>query len=187
MTKLLRPSALGAFLALVLLVPASVAFACVGLMTLTVANSTVEPGGTVVVRGGAFGQDAPIDIRLDSPDGPLLATVPKPTSTMTGRFEVPVVIPASTAKGQHLIVAVQDSHHMNTGSPARATIQVGTTAPVIGAAPPVRPVGLVEDDGPSVGSLALIGLGATAVALLLAALAAMAGGSRKARPEPAKA
>lgn len=186
MTKLLRPSTLAAVVALVLIVPASLAFGCVGLMTLTTATSAVEPGGTVVVRGGAFGQDAPIEIRLDSPQGPLLATVPKPESTMTGRFEVPVVIPAGTAKGQHLIVAVQDSHHMNTGSPARATIQVGATAPVIGAVPPPRPATLAADDGPSVGSLALIGLGAAAVALLLAALASMAG-SRKARPEPAKA
>ena len=187
MTKLLRPSTLGALIAFALIVPTSLAFACVGLMTLTTANSTVEPGGTVVVRGGAFGQDAPIELRLDSPQGPLLATVPKPNSTMTGRFEVPVVIPADTSKGQHLIVAVQESHHMNTGSPARATIQVGSTAPVVGAVPPVRPASLTESDGPSVGSLALLGLGSAAVALLLAALAAMAGGSRKAQPEPAKA
>jgi len=42
-----------------------------------------KPGGTVNVSFKEFAQGAPIEVHLDSPTGPLLATQVAPTSTMT--------------------------------------------------------------------------------------------------------
>lgn len=67
-----------ALAAVAVLEPAGLAWACVGLMSLTTDSSTVQPGGTVTVLGKEFAQDEPIEIHLDSPTGPVLATVPPP-------------------------------------------------------------------------------------------------------------
>lgn len=187
MSKHLSRSVLPVFVALVVALPAGLAFACVGVMSLTTEVTRVEPGGTVPVTGRGFAQAAPVEIRLDSPSGQLLATAPPPMSTMTSVFTIPVVIPADVPKGQHLLVAVQNYHHMNAGSPARATIQVGAEAPVLGAGEDVRPTALTEGSGPGGGLLLLIGLGVAAAGLLLAGFVNLLVARRQAQPEPAKA
>lgn len=187
MNKHLWRSVLSVFVALAVAVPAGLAFACVGIMSLTTEVSRIEPGGTVPVTGRGFAQGAPIEIRLDSLTGPLLATAPAPMSTMTSQFTIPVVIPADTSRGQHLLVAVQNYHQMNAGAPARATIQVGAEAPVLGAGEDLRPTALTEGSGPGGGLLLLIGLGVAAAGLLLAGFVSLLASRRQARPEPAKA
>ncbi len=158
-----------AAVAAVAIVPAGLVWACVGLMSLTTSSSTVEPGGTVTVFGKEFAQGAPVEIHLDSATGPVLATVPPPSSTMTSQFNVTVTIPADVQKGQHLLVATQDYHHMNAGVPARAVLYVGTDAPPP-PAPAERPAALAVSSGPSGVDLVLIGLAVAAGALLLAGL-----------------
>ena len=186
MNKLPWRSVLSVFVALAVAVPAGLAFACVGVMSLTTDVSRVEPGGTVQVTGRSFAQGAPVEIRLDSPTGQLLTTAPAPTSTMTSQFTVPVVIPADVPRGQHLLVAIQNYHHMNAGAPARATLQVGSDAPVLGAGQDLRPAALTESSGPSGLLLLFIALGVTAGGLLLAGFANLLAVRRQA-PQTEKA
>lgn len=154
----------------VVLVPAGLAWACIGLISLTTSSSTVQPGGTVTVTGRNFAQGAPVAIHLDSPTGPVLVTAPAPSKTMTSQFSVDVPIPPDVQTGQHALVATQEYHNMNVGAPARALINVGT-APGALPAPAPRPARLMTKPGPNVASLALIA-GAVAVGgLMLAALA----------------
>jgi hypothetical protein len=167
-------------------VPAGLAWACVGLMSLTVSPASVQPGGTVTVVGKEFAQGAPVDIHLDSATGPVLATAPAPTDTMTSQFSVRVTIPATVPAGEHVLVATQAYHYMNSGAPARATIHVGTPVPGP-AAPPVRPANVVFDSGPSGASLVLIGFAVAALGLLTAGLWSLAASRRQSRPEAARA
>lgn len=158
--------------------PAAVAYACVALMSITTDVSTVQPGGTVTVMGTDFAQDQPVELHLDTPDGPLLATVPPPKSTMTSKFAVKVTLPEDTAVGEHLILATQTYHHMNAGAPARAVLYVGTAAPAA-VVPEVRAARVDMGPGASVTMLVLVGLAAAVAALLLAALV-----SRRSPAEP---
>jgi hypothetical protein len=164
------------------LVPAALAWACVGLMSLTTTSSTVRPGGTVTVLGKEFAQGVPIEIRLDSPTGPVLTTVPAPKETMTSQFSVVVTIPAGTPNGEHVLVATQASHYMNAGAPARSVIHVGTAAPTP-TVPAARPAGVVIDSGPSAASLVLIGLAVAAVGLLVAGVWSVLGARRRGQPD----
>ncbi len=160
------------------MVTASFAWACVGLMSLTTTSSTVPPGGTVTVIGREFAQGAPIEIHLDSPDGPVLATVPPLSDTMTSQFRVPVTIPTNIQNGPHVLVATEAYHYMNVGTPARAAIYVGV-APPASAVPGVRPAKIPVSSGPSALSLILIALGVAAVGLVLAGLWSAAGARRQ--------
>jgi hypothetical protein len=63
--------------------------------------ATVPPGGKLTVNGASFGVGAAIF--LDHATGTPLATAP---SSDSGRFSVPVTIPASAAPGQHTLIAV---------------------------------------------------------------------------------
>lgn len=47
----------GMVAAVVVVVPAGLAWACVGLISLTTESSTVQPGGTVTVIGREFAQE----------------------------------------------------------------------------------------------------------------------------------
>jgi hypothetical protein len=164
------------------MVPAGLAWACVGLISLTTGSSTVPPGGTVTVIGREFAQGAPVDIHLDSPTGPILATAPPPDTTMTSQWRVDVPIPADIKPGPHVLVATQQYHNMNAGAPARAIIHVGTSPPAVGqAATTPRPSQVLVSSGPSAVTLLLIGVGAAAGALLLAGLWYVAAARR---PEP---
>ena len=180
MTSLRRRLSLATGAALVTLVPAAVAWACVGVVSLTSSSSTVQPGGTLDVTGREFAEKVPVQIHLDSPSGPVLTTVPGPSSTMNSKSTVTVTIPSNISVGEHFLVATQDQHDMNSGAPARSAFYVGTAAP--GAAPaPVRPPTLVASSGPSAGSLVLIGLAVAVVALVVAGAIIAASGRGRSR------
>lgn len=108
---------LGTVAVVAVVIPVSVAWACVGLVVFkTTGSATVEPGGTVEVFGGEFAPGEPVNVRLDSADGPVLATFPDPKpSTMTSRFTLDVPIPDDISPGEHLLVATQKHHDMNGG------------------------------------------------------------------------
>jgi hypothetical protein len=165
------------------LVPAAIAWACVAVVALTASPQSVQPGGSVAVTGRDFAPGAPIEIHLDSPTGRLLATQPAhKNSVMMNSWTLNVPIPADVSKGQHVLVATEDYHNMNGGVPARATIFVGES--VAAPAPsPARPAGVPVSSGPSAASLILIGLGAAAVALLVAGMWSLAASRRSPQPE----
>jgi hypothetical protein len=170
--------------AVALLVPAAMAWACVGLVSLTATPNTVQPGGTISVVGKEFAAKAPVLIHLDTLDGPVLATAPAPKSTMTSQFKIDVTIPSNISAGPHLLIATQEEHNMNGGNPARAQIYVGTSAPATAAnASAARPTTLLASSGPSVGTILIIAIGVAAVSLFLAGLAFLVIGRR--RPEAA--
>jgi hypothetical protein len=148
------------------LVWGSIAWACVGVVSLTTSSSSVQPGGTLKVTGREFASVSPVVIHLDSASGPVLATIPVPgDDTMTSQFTVSVTIPQDLQSGQHLFIATQDAHDMNSGAPARAVFYVGVATP---AAIPVaaRPAALHVNPGRSTSSLILIGVGVAGVSLL---------------------
>lgn len=171
--------------ALAVMVPAGLAWGCVALVSFrTVGNGVVAPGGTVEVFGGAFARGKPVSIRLDSPDGPVLATHANPLpSTMTSQFQIPVPIPADIRPGAHVLFATQDHYDMNVGIPARASIYVGTSAPAA-EAPVERSAVLAVGEGPGAGGYVLIGLGVAAAGLLLAAVASAVVSKRPAGDQP---
>ncbi|MDP8938235.1 MAG: hypothetical protein M3O23_11000 [Actinomycetota bacterium] len=175
--------------AVALVVPAGLAWGCVVVAAIKVNGSgVVQPGGTVEVFGSDFARGKPVHMRLDSPDGRILQTVPNPQpSTMTSTFTVQVPMPQDVSPGPHVLFATQEHYDMNVGIPARATINVGSSPPVA-PLPTDRAAALEASDGPSAASYVLIGLGVAAVALLMAA-AARAIASRPpsaGRPEGAK-
>ena len=174
----------GMLAAVAVVVPAGLAWACVGLMALTtVGPSTVAPGGTVTVWGREFAAGSPVDIHLDSPTGPVLATAPPPTETMTSQFKLDVPIPPNIRTGEHVLVATQAYHDMNVGAPARTVIHVGAPAPPP-PTPEARPAKVVLGSGPSVATLLLVGLAVTAAGLILAALVFLAASRRRPDAEP---
>lgn len=183
MNRSKRRVVVGLVAAVAVVVPAALASACVALISLITANNTVQPGGTVTVIGREFAQGAPVEIHLDSPTGPVLATAPPPDTTMTSQWRLDVPIPADIKPGPHILVATQNYHNMNGGSTARVTIHVGTTAPVIGPSQAAaRPAARLSDSGPGVGTLLLVGLGAAAAGLLLAGLWYVAASRRPPQP-----
>ncbi|MGH9276802.1 MAG: hypothetical protein ACRD12_01635, partial [Acidimicrobiales bacterium] len=110
------------------IVPASLAWACVAPMSLTTVSSKVQPGGTVRVIGREMAPGAPVEIHLDSPTGPLLAKTENQPGGMSAKWELDVPIPANTQYGTHVLYAVQNYRNMNSTIP-RATIYVGTEPP----------------------------------------------------------
>jgi hypothetical protein len=168
---------LGAATAAAALVPAAIAWACVGVVSLTSSSATVQPGGKVTVTGREFAQSVPIQIHLDTPTGPLLATVPGPNDTMTSKFTVDVTVPANIPTGQHFFVATQDQHDMNSGTPARSVFYVGTSPPA-SVAPPARPAALAARSGPSAAGLVAVAVVVAAVALVVAGALSLASGRR---------
>lgn len=150
-------------------VPAQIAWACVALVGFRVNGSgVVEPGGTVEVFGGSFASGETVEIRLDSPDGPVLAAPPLPESTMTGQFTLQVPIPADITPGQHFLVATQEHYDMNVGNTARAAIHVSSSPPAE-PTPEQRPTTLAVSDAPGPARYILIGLGVAGAGVLLAA------------------
>lgn len=160
--------------AAVVMIPAGLAWGCVAVVAFRVNGSgTVQPGGTVEVFGGEFAADQPVDIRLDTLDGPILYTHPDPQpSTMTSQFTVQVPIPQDVSPGPHVLIATQSHYDMNAGIPARASIYVNASAPVE-PLPDERATALAVEEESNAVSYVLIGLGVAAAGLLLAAVASM--------------
>jgi hypothetical protein len=149
------------------LTAASATWACVAVFSFTTVSSSVQPGGTVTVVGRGFAQGAPIDIHLDSPTGPILATAPPPNTTMTSQSVLGVTIPEDTPIGTHILVANQKYHDMNAGGPTRAMIHVGTSAPVAPPPEAERPAAVSVAERRNILPLMAIGLGTATGSLLL--------------------
>ena len=149
------------------LAPAVIVFACVDVAALTATPQSVQPGGTVTVNGGDYVPGFPVQIHLDSPTGPVLATLASPsgTSAMHSAFKIDVTLPSNLSSGQHVLVATQNSHNMTAGMPARAVIYVGSGVPVVSQS--TRSAAPVIESGLSVGALALIAVAAAAAGLLI--------------------
>jgi hypothetical protein len=168
---------LGLLAALAVLTPVSMAWACVAPVSLTTVSPTVQPGGTVRVIGRETAPGAPIEIRLNSATGPVLATVTGQPGGMSSKWEWDVTIPANTPYGKHYLYAVQNYRNMNAVVP-KTLIYVGTV-PDPAPEAEVRPVSMEVGSGPSATSLVLLGLAAAVAGLLLVGgLTALAGSKR---------
>ncbi|MFN2608328.1 MAG: hypothetical protein ABR511_10655 [Acidimicrobiales bacterium] len=168
------------------LASAAGAWACVGVVSLTSSPATVQPGATLTVTGREFAQSVPVVIHLDSPTGPVLTTVPGPSSTMTSKFTATVTVPPDISNGQHVLVATQDYHDMNSGSPARSVFSVGTAAAPAASSGASRPAALAARSGPSAIALVVVALVVAAAGLAVAALWSVVG-ARRASPSGATA
>ena len=176
-----RRLALGTLVAVAVLVPASLVWACVAPVSLTTENPRVQPGGTIKVIGRETAPGAPIDIRLNSVNGPILTTVRDQPGGMSAKWEWDVPIPADIPYGKHTLYAVQNYRNMNAVVP-RATIYVGVE-PDPAPTPEARARSLDVGSGPSAVSLLLLGLGAAAAGLLIAGGLSVLAAGRRARPE----
>ena len=114
------------FAAIPLVVFASTAWACGRLATITLSKASPAPGETIDVtarnffRAGTTTTD--VQFRLDSRDGPILASHPGGSE-----FTQPVRLPRTTGAGWHVVVATQFNSATGvplSGTPARATVRV---------------------------------------------------------------
>lgn len=175
--------------ALVVVVGASSALACVALASLDVTPYVVQPGQEVEFSGSYYHEAAPVVLRWGATDGPVVATVPVEAlvdfrhghwRNMSGRFTVP----ADAAAGSHLVVATQDASPGRPvwGVPSRAVIQVGAAAGAAPAAPAapapegsagaglvrLRQLEFAGNRDMELLPLALVGVGAAAFTVLMA-------------------
>lgn len=191
-TKPLRSALLVVLAACFVVVPATAAWAP-HVPQLQVTPSEVGPGQEVAVYGTrGFGFTNPVEVRFDTPDGPVLGSF-QPTNEPYAPFGPGTVrIPERLAPGTYFLWATQvlspAEKHIR-GVPARATITVlgpGGT-PVLGAEVAVPgdegTPGFARDEGPSGWSLVLVGLGVAGLALFGAGLVAVTS-SRRAEPAP---
>lgn len=165
---------------------ASLAWACVAPVSLTTDNPKVQPGGSVHVIGRETAPGAPIEIRLDAPDGPVLLTVTGQQGGMTSKWEADVPIPATTPYGKYTLYAVQNYRNMNAVVP-KAVIYVGTE-PDPAPTPEARAASLDVGSGPGTGSLVglalAVALGGVLLVGGLSVLARSSGGGGGGAPEP---
>jgi len=160
-------AAIAAAVVAALAVPAIVAYACVGVVALSANPSSVQSGGTFTLKGMDFVPTAPVQIHLDTIDGPVIATVTQMTGgVMSSRFSQSVTLPSNVGSGQHVLIATQSQHNMNGGNPARAVLYVGQPAPAA-SGPDARPASVTIDSGPGWGVLALVALAAAIVGFFI--------------------
>ena len=171
-TRLLTGIAAG--VAAALLVPAIVVYACVGVVGLSASPTSVQPGGTFVLHGTDFVVTVPVQIHLDTINGPVIATVTQYTGTgvMSSTFAQTVTLPSTVSSGQHVLIATQSQHTMNGGNPARAVIYVGQPAPAA-SGPEARPAAVTIDSGPGWPVLALVALGSALVGFFVFSVVAL--------------
>ena len=74
---------------------------------LTVEPATARPGESITVSAPRSAVSGPVEVRLNSPAGPLLGTIVAGSSPVTDTVRVSVQIPAVTEPGQHALIAVQ--------------------------------------------------------------------------------
>lgn len=122
--------------ALLATVSSAAGWACVAMASLEVAPAVVEPGQEVAFRGAFFHDLAPVILRWESLDGPVLATVPPETLIDAGHgswreMEGSFSIPANAATGERVVIATQDyaPGRSTWGVPARAVVRVGGSEP----------------------------------------------------------
>lgn len=168
-----------------LLLGAMGAWACTNLATLNLSSSQVPAGASVDVTGSSFSEVGeavqPVEIRWNATDGPLLAEV-EPDSD--GTFSTTVEVPEDAEAGHYVLVANQlaaepghglegneESFSPVFGTPARASVRVGSPSAAEAIESDAAPAGVTADGGAG-GLMALSAtLALLAVGLFGAALA----------------
>lgn len=155
-----------------------------------VSPSSATVGGQVNAQGISFTKADPVQARLDTLDGPVLATFVPKSGSHSLEFQGPITVPTETKPGNHVLVFTQyDADGNLEQMPIRALLAVSTAeggAPVVGAPLAVdtaaRPPALVQirHHPLSGGALLLIAFGVAGIGMLVASTAALAG-SRQAR------
>lgn len=184
MSRSSRRLGLGFLATVAAIVPASLAWACVAPVSIITTNPTVQPGGTLHIIGRETAPGAPIEIRLNSPTGPVLTTVTGQVGGMTAKWEWDVPIPANIPYGKHTLYGVQNYRNMNSVVP-KTVFYVGTV-PDPAPAPDPRPVSMDVGSGPSGTSLVLLGLAGLVGGLLLAGGLIALAGTRRSEPPQAE-
>jgi hypothetical protein len=171
------------------------------LTTLKAAPSTAAPGQTVQASGANYSdavsapdccgrQFTPVQIRLDSRSGPVLAEA----TPVSGRFNTTFQVPATVAAGEHLLIATQNRLSdgvPKNGTPGRTVMRVqgaaaGSSAPA--ASPwsgsnPGAPGGSAAVDARDSGYAPLLGIGLSLALLSIGVtLVARDRASRSRRP-----
>ena len=188
-----RTGLLGSTAAAVLVWTAAAGWACVPVATVTLTPSEARPGDEVTVSGIRFVTMRPVVLRLQSMEGPILATIDMPRSANT-LFSTKIRVPQDARPGPLVVMAMQDpdpdTGFAGWGVPTRAIV---TVLDADGRAPPTtissvsgRPSALV-DESVDVGLVALLVLGVAAGALMLAGTAALVASRRSGRPSAATA
>lgn len=177
-----------------LVVAASTAWACVSGPVVNLSTIQAKPGEQITLTGTGFRQPDPVLVRFNALDGPILATLDKPSSdrTISGQ----ITVPAAAAPGNYVLVVTQQGADGElTQSPIRALLTVvgpsGQT-PVVGAdlagAENVdrQPALVRADNSVSSGTLALVALGVAGMGMFIAGMAALFASRRgtTARPVP---
>ncbi len=156
---------------------------------LEVTPSRMRPGDQVVVAGTrGFGFTHPVQVRFNSPDGPVLGTFQPDRQPYAAWGPAPITIPADTPPGTYTLYATQQLADLEShirGVPARMTIEViGPGGPPVVGRELLQPgeqgsTDLLRQEGPSWGALVIVGLGVAGLGIFLAAVAVVVGNRRR--------
>lgn len=169
----------------------AVAYACVSGPAVNLSTTNATPGQEVSFTATGYrAGSGPVEVRMDSLTGTLLASAEVDNRIATGSFTVP----EGTAPGNHVVLFTRVDAGEITVNPVRALLVVtpeGGAAPALSAPLGVgdtsRPVGLeVADSTLSTGSMVLIALGVAGVGMFLAGMAALFAGRKGRAPEAAR-
>jgi hypothetical protein len=196
MSRARQWAALGAGAALLVLVTAASAWACVAGPTLRLTPASVKPGEQVTLSGISYKSGLPIVVRFNALDGPLLGTF-MPSGGRFGDDEFlngTVTIPADVKPGSYVLVATQSGTDGKLAQvPVRALVTVTGPGgnPAVGGAlgqPELgRPVGPARTESSvSAGTLLLVAVGVAGVGMFLAGIAAVFMSGRRPEAAPAR-
>lgn len=167
----------GAAVVALVLLGAMGAFACTNLATLNLGASNVPSGSSVDVTGSSFAEVGegvqPVQIRWNATDGPVLAEAEPGTA---GEFVTEIEVPEDAQPGHYTLVATQlagePGHGLDTGeadaapvfgTPARASLAVGSPGSPTAIDPVGAPAAMPPDSGTGLFALsallALVALG----------------------------
>ncbi|HEV2758917.1 MAG TPA: hypothetical protein VGV86_05045 [Acidimicrobiales bacterium] len=143
-----------------------------------------KAGDTITVFGpNGYGSTNPVEVRLDSADGPVLGSFKTTGGGFATWGPAQVTIPADVKPGIHTLWATQkleESEKLIRGMPTKTLVEVlnpDGTNPVVGQdlSPKIeeRPTTLVDDKPVGAGALVLVGLGVAGVAMFAAGAAAL--------------
>ncbi len=125
---------------------ASVAYACTGLATISSNPGSGSAGDAVTVEARGFAphdpadaRTSPVEIRMDSLDGPVIATASPSSAKSGGNFSARITVP-NAEPGEHVLIATQNAADGRPayGSPARTVFTVNSSparAPAAAPAP----------------------------------------------------
>jgi hypothetical protein len=172
-----------ALVAAAVLVPATAAWAP-HVPQFNVTPSQMRPGDQVTVAGTrGFGFTNPVEIRLNSVDGPLVGSFQPNKESYAAWGPGTITIPADLQPGTHYLYATQmlaDVEKHIRGVPARATIEVlgEGGAPIVGA-DSTKPgqqgaPRLARRTGPSPLQLALVTVGVAGLGIFVVGMGVLA-------------